>query len=414
MAERVVDLLEAVEVDEHHRHWPVLPARPRQHVLHLPGEHGAVQQPGQRIVVGEVEHPLLGTLLGGDVARHASVAGEAAGRVVDRLAADRYVLVLAGGQRPAVDDVAEGLVPLQYLAVRAPVEAHRLDALDFPAPDSREFGLPHCELASMGNHRHEPELGVLLPEPVGAQPRKRAKARLARGERAGALGDPRLEQVALAGEIDVERLHLPRDHLLGALAHPAVVLGLLLGAADEIQQTGPARFIRHGVGAERQPLQLRHERGMHLLRHLQPPLRSSGAAAGLAGRIGARVFEVCAFFMPIRIPRQAEPQGQRAWRIGGRRPTDGSAHGPCRSRGSTRAPSKGPRRGRPRPRRHARGLPAGSAWARGSPRASARGCRRSAARTPAAAAIQSRCGRSDALRPGRPSPRRRCSRRGGR
>src|SRR5690606_10581701 len=114
--------------------------------------------PGQRIVVGKVEHPLLGALLGGDVARHAAVAGEAAGLVVDRLAADAHVLVLAFGERPAVDQVVERLVPLERLAVTVPVESDRFDALDLPAPHSRELRLPERELAAMGNDRNEAEL----------------------------------------------------------------------------------------------------------------------------------------------------------------------------------------------------------------------------------------------------------------
>ena len=68
MAEQVVDLLEAVEVDAQQRHWPPPAASHRDLAVELAVEAAAVGQPGQRIVLGEVAQIGFRLLARADVA----------------------------------------------------------------------------------------------------------------------------------------------------------------------------------------------------------------------------------------------------------------------------------------------------------------------------------------------------------
>ncbi len=56
MAERIVDLLEAVEVDLHHRHALVAPLRALDQRVEMVGEEGAVVQAGQPVMHGDEGH----------------------------------------------------------------------------------------------------------------------------------------------------------------------------------------------------------------------------------------------------------------------------------------------------------------------------------------------------------------------
>ena len=60
MAVQVVDLLEAVEVDDHDRQLPVARLHGGDAVLQMVLERGAVGQAGQRVEMGEIEDALLG------------------------------------------------------------------------------------------------------------------------------------------------------------------------------------------------------------------------------------------------------------------------------------------------------------------------------------------------------------------
>ena len=73
MAERVVDVLEPVQVEEQHRDAVVLAACTHDRAREPLREQGAVGQVGQRVVVGEVAQFLLGAFLVGDVAQHCHV-----------------------------------------------------------------------------------------------------------------------------------------------------------------------------------------------------------------------------------------------------------------------------------------------------------------------------------------------------
>ena len=83
VAERVVDVLEAVEVEEQHRDARVLPARAHDRARQALRQQRAVGQAGEGVVVGEVAQFLLGALLVGDVVDHADEV-RCAGRCASR------------------------------------------------------------------------------------------------------------------------------------------------------------------------------------------------------------------------------------------------------------------------------------------------------------------------------------------
>ena len=116
VAERVVDRLEVVEVQHHHRDPPALAPRLAQRLAETIEQQGAVRQAGQRVVMRQVPHPLLDPLALGDVEQHELGRRRAAlaGRHRDRLDLDgpavraqdlllavriRQHLVLGRGQR---------------------------------------------------------------------------------------------------------------------------------------------------------------------------------------------------------------------------------------------------------------------------------------------------------------------------
>ena len=67
VAERVVDALEVIEVDEHHREQSALALRAGDAAREAVGEQEPVRQPGQRIARGELRDSRLGLLPLGDV-----------------------------------------------------------------------------------------------------------------------------------------------------------------------------------------------------------------------------------------------------------------------------------------------------------------------------------------------------------
>ena len=88
VAERVVDHLEAVEVDEHHGERALVAPRALASGVQELAERRAVRQPGERVVAREVADAPLVELARRDVAPDAAVADELARGVEHRLAAD--------------------------------------------------------------------------------------------------------------------------------------------------------------------------------------------------------------------------------------------------------------------------------------------------------------------------------------
>jgi len=100
VAERVVDPLEVVEVDEAHRHPGRSPLERREDLLEAIEHRHPIDEPGQVVVHRQVGERLLGGDLGGDVAGDAEGADDGPTGV-----AKRHL----GRRDPAVGTVLEGL-----------------------------------------------------------------------------------------------------------------------------------------------------------------------------------------------------------------------------------------------------------------------------------------------------------------
>ncbi len=95
-AEPVIDLLEAVDVDdEDGRPELLLGLGERDHALQPVHEQFAVRQPGQIVVHGVVQQPLLGLLLVGDVDQRADAAQHLAVGTDHRPCAQREPVIVA-------------------------------------------------------------------------------------------------------------------------------------------------------------------------------------------------------------------------------------------------------------------------------------------------------------------------------
>ena len=78
MAEAVVDLLEPIQVEEHHRHHASVPTRPGQRLLEAVHEQRAVGQIGEHIVMRDVLQAFLNGHAFGDITSRGHEVGDVA------------------------------------------------------------------------------------------------------------------------------------------------------------------------------------------------------------------------------------------------------------------------------------------------------------------------------------------------
>ena len=97
VAERVVDRLEAVEIEEQDRARHIAGGRGAQRLAEQLADAAAVGQAGQHVDIGEMGQPLLRLADLGDVGADPAEAFEAAGGVDDRIAGDRNPALAARG-----------------------------------------------------------------------------------------------------------------------------------------------------------------------------------------------------------------------------------------------------------------------------------------------------------------------------
>ena len=88
MAQRVVDLLEAVEIEQEHRDHATFAAGAGQGLAQPVEQQGAVGQAGQRVVQGQAPDPLLGRLALGQVLEHRDLGDDLARRGAHRRRVD--------------------------------------------------------------------------------------------------------------------------------------------------------------------------------------------------------------------------------------------------------------------------------------------------------------------------------------
>ena len=109
VAQRIVDELEAVEVDEQHRHLLVEALRLRQRLGEAIHQHRAVGQAGERVVVRQVLDARLLRLALGDVLDHAGAPHVAARAVAHDVHAHVHVARLVAGRADAELELELGL-----------------------------------------------------------------------------------------------------------------------------------------------------------------------------------------------------------------------------------------------------------------------------------------------------------------
>src|SRR5512147_1065070 len=104
MAMRVVDCLEAVEIEHEHSHLSSVAVYPDDGALDAITEQAAVGEPGQGIVLGQIAHPLLAALALGNVVDDRDVPLDLAGVISDR--ANRLFDDVNRSVLSAIDDFA--------------------------------------------------------------------------------------------------------------------------------------------------------------------------------------------------------------------------------------------------------------------------------------------------------------------
>ena len=118
VAERVVDRLEAVEIEEHDRAGRLAAGRAGQRLAEQLADAAAIGQAGKHVHIGEVGQPLLGAADVGDVLADAAKALELAGHVDDRIARQADPAGAAPGLQLHLE-IGEGLAREQGAAERA-------------------------------------------------------------------------------------------------------------------------------------------------------------------------------------------------------------------------------------------------------------------------------------------------------
>ena len=118
VAERIVDMLEAVEIEHQHRAGALASAGRGEDLLQCLAHLHAVGETGERIIVGKARDLLFGAALFGEVGTVAAEAAEVLVAVVDRTARERPPAFIAAG-RSAHLDIVEGRARGQVEGQRA-------------------------------------------------------------------------------------------------------------------------------------------------------------------------------------------------------------------------------------------------------------------------------------------------------
>ncbi len=127
VAERVIDVLEPVEIHEQERDGAIVASRERDRMVEPLEERGPVVQARQRIEPRKPADVGLDELLLRDVEPDAAIADERAVGRMHRLAADRYEAEATLRVRGAQDHVAKYLVGPERATIRTPSPCERRD-----------------------------------------------------------------------------------------------------------------------------------------------------------------------------------------------------------------------------------------------------------------------------------------------
>ena len=183
LSERVVDLLEIVEVEDHHREQAPAAVGARDSMVQAVGQQRPIRQPGERFVVREARERLLRPLALGDLGTDAAVAAERAGTVEDRLAAQAEVAQLAAGMLAHELEAAKRQARLERRHVRLPARRVRRNRVQLPARLADQTLARQSPAVARTVHQlGQAMLGVGFPVELGGKSDERLEALL--GERA--------------------------------------------------------------------------------------------------------------------------------------------------------------------------------------------------------------------------------------
>ena len=227
VAEAVVDVLEAVEVDEEEGELLVAPLGERKGALQRVHEHRAVGQSRELVEVRETANALLGAPRLRHVAGDAAVTGEDAVGIEHRLAGEAQVAPLAVAVAHGEREIAERLACARERVVADEIGlGQRHGAPRHARPAAQLCDARPVAVGIHARHLGEAQLGILLPVPVGGKREKATEARLA-------VPQPRLRLLA-RGDVLVDPGQAQRAsrrialHHATAAAHPAP--GAVVGA----------------------------------------------------------------------------------------------------------------------------------------------------------------------------------------
>ena len=168
MAIRVIDLLEAVQIDERAGEPRAVAPRPLDGLLQRRGEAGAVGKPGERIAVGERLDPLAHERGLGDVAAHPAIPEEHPVGSEPRLAGQREIPREPVGHGARELEVAERNVAVHACLVFRPlgrVGSQRGDLPQRLADDAERYG--RGRIVRAGRNVRHPVLRIGFPVEVG-------------------------------------------------------------------------------------------------------------------------------------------------------------------------------------------------------------------------------------------------------
>ena len=171
MAERVVDVLEAVEVDQEQPAALAAMGRVAQRLVERLAHHRPVGQAGQRIEAGEPRDFLLGPALLGQVGADAAEAEEAPAIVEDRIARERpmHVLVACRADDHVGEREARRQVEAEGLALLDGIQALGVDRQQIGELASEQFfGLALEILGQLARDVGQCAERIGLPEPAAA------------------------------------------------------------------------------------------------------------------------------------------------------------------------------------------------------------------------------------------------------
>ena len=171
MAERVVDVLEAVEVDQKQRAALASMVRVAQRLVERLAHHRPVGQAGQRVEAGEPRDLLLGPALLGQVGTDAAEAEEAPAIIEDRIARQRpmHVLVACRTDDHVGEREARRQVKTEGLALLDRIQALGVDRQQIGELASEQlFGLTLEILGELARDVGQCAERIRLPEPAAA------------------------------------------------------------------------------------------------------------------------------------------------------------------------------------------------------------------------------------------------------